>query len=154
MDNHPGSRRPPPDMSGRTSAPVELGPTAGLLNSGPRTSSPSTVDGMPNPTNESEASGVSASSLPSEEPGAVSTWRLRSELGFPWMLLVETTTCLNILTCLYVLHNNTCHFHCTTSFLKLETHGLPAQALFTLLLENCPKMVEQSSCKRKNRVQL
>ncbi|XP_075451671.1 transport and Golgi organization protein 1 homolog isoform X2 [Ascaphus truei] len=59
----------------RTEAPkgdfVELGPTAGLLNSGPRTSSPSTVDGMPYPTNESEATGVSASSLPLEEPGAV-----------------------------------------------------------------------------------
>ncbi|XP_063299870.1 transport and Golgi organization protein 1 homolog isoform X2 [Pelobates fuscus] len=47
VDAPPTSRRPPHDMSGRTSAPVELGHSANVLNSGPRTSSPSmTVDGM------------------------------------------------------------------------------------------------------------
>ncbi|KAM9316861.1 transport and Golgi organization protein 1 homolog [Gastrophryne carolinensis] len=39
-----GTRRPSHDMSGRTSAPVDLGHSA-MLNSGPRTSSPS-VDGL------------------------------------------------------------------------------------------------------------
>lgn len=45
MDASSGTRRPPHDMSGRTSAPVDLGHSATVLNSGPRTSSPS-VDGL------------------------------------------------------------------------------------------------------------
>ncbi|KAM5165257.1 transport and Golgi organization protein 1 homolog [Mantella aurantiaca] len=40
-----GSRRPPHDVSGRTSAPVDLGHSASAMNSGPRTSSPA-VDGL------------------------------------------------------------------------------------------------------------
>nr|DBA27284.1 TPA: hypothetical protein GDO54_011447 [Pyxicephalus adspersus] len=44
IDGPSGTRRPPHDMSGRTSAPVDLGHSA-LLNSGPRTSSPS-VEGL------------------------------------------------------------------------------------------------------------
>ncbi|XP_077341928.1 transport and Golgi organization protein 1 homolog isoform X2 [Lithobates pipiens] len=45
MDASSGTRRPPHDMSGRTSAPVDLGHSSTVLNSGPRTSSPS-VDGL------------------------------------------------------------------------------------------------------------
>ncbi|XP_053315991.1 transport and Golgi organization protein 1 homolog isoform X2 [Spea bombifrons] len=45
MDAPPGPRRPPSDVSGRTSAPVDLGHSA--LNAGPRTSSPAiSADGM------------------------------------------------------------------------------------------------------------
>ncbi|XP_072266397.1 transport and Golgi organization protein 1 homolog [Pyxicephalus adspersus] len=69
IDGPSGTRRPPHDMSGRTSAPVDLGHSA-LLNSGPRTSSPS-VEGLPNPSNESEAPVMSASSQQLEESPAV-----------------------------------------------------------------------------------
>ncbi|KAM8945410.1 transport and Golgi organization protein 1 homolog [Pelodytes ibericus] len=70
-DVPPGPRRLPPDMSGRTSAPVELSHSAAMLNTGPRTSSPSmAVDGLPNPTIECEAPGLPASP-PSEEPTEV-----------------------------------------------------------------------------------
>ncbi|XP_075719478.1 transport and Golgi organization protein 1 homolog isoform X1 [Rhinoderma darwinii] len=42
-----GHRRIHPEISGRTSAPVDLGPSNAVLNSGPRTSSPSMgVDGL------------------------------------------------------------------------------------------------------------
>ncbi|KAM3930013.1 transport and Golgi organization protein 1 homolog isoform 2-T2 [Leptodactylus fuscus] len=42
-----GPRRPHPEVSGRTSAPVDLGHSNAVLNSGPRTSSPSMgVDGL------------------------------------------------------------------------------------------------------------
>ncbi|XP_073484447.1 transport and Golgi organization protein 1 homolog [Aquarana catesbeiana] len=70
MDASSGTRRPPHDMSGRTSAPVDLGHSTTVLNSGPRTSSPS-VDGLPNPSIESEAPIMSASSLQQEESPAV-----------------------------------------------------------------------------------
>ncbi|XP_040207342.1 transport and Golgi organization protein 1 homolog isoform X2 [Rana temporaria] len=70
MDASSGTRRPSHDMSGRTSAPVDLGRSATVLNSGPRTSSPS-VDGLPNPSIESEAPIMSASSLQQEESPAV-----------------------------------------------------------------------------------
>ncbi|KAM4694201.1 LOW QUALITY PROTEIN: transport and Golgi organization protein 1 homolog [Discoglossus pictus] len=78
MDIPPGHRRPPPDSSGRTSAPVERSQSAAILNSGPRTSSPSmTVDGLPNPPselnppNESETSTMPASPLQSEDHGSI-----------------------------------------------------------------------------------
>uniref|UniRef100_A0A8C5PEX3 Transport and Golgi organization protein 1 homolog n=1 Tax=Leptobrachium leishanense TaxID=445787 RepID=A0A8C5PEX3_9ANUR len=68
MDVPPGSRRPPLDVSGRTSAPVELGHSSGMLSSGPRTSSPTmAVDGLSNPPIESEARGMSVSPQ-TEEP--------------------------------------------------------------------------------------
>ncbi|XP_073527998.1 transport and Golgi organization protein 1 homolog isoform X2 [Phyllobates terribilis] len=42
-----GPRRPHPEVSGRTSAPVDLGHSSAVLHSGPRTSSPSMgVDGL------------------------------------------------------------------------------------------------------------
>ncbi|XP_071996183.1 transport and Golgi organization protein 1 homolog isoform X2 [Engystomops pustulosus] len=64
-----GSRRHHPEVSGRTSAPVDLGHSNAVLHSGPRTSSPSMgVDGLPPPSSESEAP---ASSGPSEEAAAV-----------------------------------------------------------------------------------
>ncbi|XP_063775110.1 transport and Golgi organization protein 1 homolog isoform X2 [Pseudophryne corroboree] len=47
IDVASGSRRPPPEMSGRTSAPVDLGHSTTMVNAGPRTSSPSmAVDGL------------------------------------------------------------------------------------------------------------
>ncbi|XP_075060390.1 transport and Golgi organization protein 1 homolog isoform X3 [Mixophyes fleayi] len=72
MDVSSGSRRPVPELSGRTSAPVDLGHSTAMVNSGPRTSSPSmVVDGVPNPSNESEAPSMPASSPQSEEPAPV-----------------------------------------------------------------------------------
>ncbi|XP_018412001.1 PREDICTED: melanoma inhibitory activity protein 3 [Nanorana parkeri] len=70
MDAPSGSRRPPHDMSGRISAPVDLGHSSAMLNSGPRTSSPS-VDGLPNPSIESEAPVMPDSSQHLEESPAV-----------------------------------------------------------------------------------
>eukprot|EP00079_Xenopus_tropicalis_P025844 XP_012819423.1 PREDICTED: melanoma inhibitory activity protein 3 isoform X9 [Xenopus tropicalis] len=69
MDIPPGPRRSQADMSGRISAPVELGHLASM---GPRTSSPSmTVDGMPNPPHEPEAPSVAPSFPPPDEAEAV-----------------------------------------------------------------------------------
>ncbi|XP_018118120.1 transport and Golgi organization protein 1 homolog isoform X2 [Xenopus laevis] len=69
MDIPPGPRRSQADMSGRISAPVELGHSASM---GPRTSSPSmTVDGMPNPPPEPEAPSVAPSFPPPHEVEAV-----------------------------------------------------------------------------------
>ncbi|XP_031758099.1 transport and Golgi organization protein 1 homolog isoform X11 [Xenopus tropicalis] len=69
MDIPPGPRCSQADMSGRISAPVELGHLASM---GPRTSSPSmTVDGMPNPPHEPEAPSVAPSFPPPDEAEAV-----------------------------------------------------------------------------------
>ncbi|XP_044147227.1 transport and Golgi organization protein 1 homolog [Bufo gargarizans] len=66
-----GHRHPYPEISGRTSAP-DLGHFNAVLNSGPRTSSPSMgVDGLPIPSNESEVPSLAASSSQSEEPAPV-----------------------------------------------------------------------------------
>ncbi|XP_056424368.1 transport and Golgi organization protein 1 homolog isoform X2 [Hyla sarda] len=65
-----GPRRPHAEVSGRTSAPVDLGHSNAVLNSGPRTSSPA-VDGLPAPSNEREAPSLPASSTQAEEPAPV-----------------------------------------------------------------------------------
>ncbi|CAM5102643.1 unnamed protein product [Eretmochelys imbricata] len=66
----PSAPRRPPELSGRSSVP-DLGPAvAALVNSGPRTSSPSTsMDGVQNPPKESEAPCVSTV-LPSSSEAA------------------------------------------------------------------------------------
>ncbi|XP_034620526.1 transport and Golgi organization protein 1 homolog isoform X1 [Trachemys scripta elegans] len=68
----PSAPRRPPELSGRSSVP-DLGPAvAALVNSGPRTSSPSTsMDGVQNPPKDSEALCVSTVPPSSSEAAAV-----------------------------------------------------------------------------------
>ncbi|XP_050804357.1 transport and Golgi organization protein 1 homolog isoform X2 [Gopherus flavomarginatus] len=68
----PSTPRRPPELSGRSSVP-DLGPAiAALVNSGPRTSSPSTsMDGVQNPPKDSEAPSISTVPPPSSEAAAV-----------------------------------------------------------------------------------
>ncbi|KAM9156056.1 transport and Golgi organization protein 1 homolog [Pangshura tecta] len=68
----PSAPRRPPELSGRSSVP-DLGPAiAALVNSGPRTSSPSiSMDGMQNPPKDSEALCVSTVPPSSSEAAAV-----------------------------------------------------------------------------------
>ncbi|XP_039384908.1 transport and Golgi organization protein 1 homolog isoform X3 [Mauremys reevesii] len=68
----PSAPRRPPELSGRSSVP-DLGPAiAALVNSGPRTSSPSTsMDGVQNPPKDSEAPCVSTVPPSSSEAVAV-----------------------------------------------------------------------------------
>ncbi|XP_044866738.1 transport and Golgi organization protein 1 homolog isoform X2 [Mauremys mutica] len=68
----PSAPRRPPELSGRSSVP-DLGPAiAALVNSGPRTSSPSTsMDGVQNPPKDSEAPCVSTVPPSSSEAAAV-----------------------------------------------------------------------------------
>ncbi|XP_029449003.1 transport and Golgi organization protein 1 homolog isoform X2 [Rhinatrema bivittatum] len=72
MDGPSAAKRPPPEVSGRVSAPDLGRSVAAVFNSGPRTSSPSTmVDGLQSPSKESEPPSVVAVPPPSDEPDAV-----------------------------------------------------------------------------------
>nr|XP_033791343.1 transport and Golgi organization protein 1 homolog isoform X2 [Geotrypetes seraphini] len=72
VDGSSALRRPLPEVSGRVSAPDLGRAVTAMLNSGPRTSSPSTmIDGLQNPSKEPEPPSVVAVPPSSDEPDAV-----------------------------------------------------------------------------------
>ncbi|XP_030051849.1 transport and Golgi organization protein 1 homolog isoform X2 [Microcaecilia unicolor] len=72
VDGSSAPRRPLPEVSGRVSAPDLGRSVTAMLNSGPRTSSPSTMmDGLQNPSKEPEPPSVVAVDPSSDEPDSV-----------------------------------------------------------------------------------